>query len=118
MSATLKYDYVHATPLWRRAGARYDCVVFNGPNSLEFANVLAFFSLRTTLDHKVALIRRYQSIGCHASSDYIQLQDQNQMEFIFADSIVRAVHILPPSKYNQFITVQDLSSPDIYLCLQ
>ena len=119
MSATLKYDYVRSTPVWRNAGARYDCVIFNGPNGLEFAKILAFFILHTsTTNYRLALIHQYRSIGRHSSSEYIQLQDQNRKEFIFADSIVRAVHILPSSKYNPFLTVQDLSSPDIHLRLQ
>jgi hypothetical protein len=119
MDATLKYDYVHSTPQWRKTGARYDCVVFNGLNCLEFASILALFTLHTlTIDLCVALICRYHSVGRHSSSDYIQLQDVNQIDFIFVDSIVRAVHILPPSTYNPFLTVQDISSPDIHLCLQ
>ena len=119
MSATIKYDYVRSTPQWRKTGARYDCVIFNGLNGLEFASILALFTLRmSTTDLRVALIRRYHSVGRHSSSDYIQLQDVNQIDFIFADSIVRAVHILPPSTYNPFLTVQDLSSPDIHLRLQ
>ena len=119
MSAAFKQDYVCSTPHWRNTGPRHDCVVFNGLNGLEFASILALFTLRTlTTDLRVALIRRYHSVGRHSSSDYLQLQDVNQIDFIFADSIVRAVHILPPSTYNPFLTVQDLSSPDIHLRLQ
>jgi hypothetical protein len=119
MSAALQHDYVRSTPHWRNTGARYDCVVFNGLNGLEFASILALFTVCTlTTDLRVALIRRYHSVGRHSSSDYIQLQDVNQIEFIFADSIVRAVHILPCSTHNPFLTVQDLSSPDIHLRLQ
>ena len=120
MSATLKHDLVRSTPDWRSTGTRYDCVVFNGLNGLEFASILGFFTLQTltTTEHRVALTRRYCSIGRHSSSGYIQLQDTNQIEFIFVDSIVRAVYILLPSMYNPFFTVQDLSSPDIHLRLQ
>jgi hypothetical protein len=53
-------------------------VAFNGLNGLEFANALAFFNLCiSTTNHCIALIRQYCSLGCHASSDYIQLQDGN-----------------------------------------
>ena len=88
MSATLKYDYVRSTPVWRNAGARYDCVIFNGPNGLEFAKILAFFILHTsTTNYRLALIHQYHSIGHHSPSDYIQLQDQIWKEFILQTAL-------------------------------
>jgi hypothetical protein len=84
----------------------------------EFVQLYGFFtvSLHPAV-HQVALIRQYQYVGRHASSNYIQLERDDDFDFIFADTIIRAVHILPPSTYNPFFTVQDLTSPDMYLRL-
>jgi hypothetical protein len=117
MSAALKYDYLRATPRWRKQASRYDSALINGSNGPEFAQIYGFFTvtLHPTV-YRVALIRRYCNVGRHPSSDYIQLKDKDDIDYIFADTIIRAVHILRPSMYNDFYTVQDIS-PDMYLRL-
>jgi hypothetical protein len=117
MSAALKYDYLRATTRWRKQGIRYDSVLINGSDGPEFAQVYGFFTvtLHPTI-YRVALIRRYHTVGRHLSSNYLQLEDKDVIDFIFADTIIRAAQILPPSTYNHFLTVQDMS-PDMYLRL-
>jgi hypothetical protein len=117
MSAAIKYDYLRATPIWRKQGKRYDAALINGSDGPEFAQVYGFFTvtLCPTI-YRVALIRRYRNIGRHPSSNYILLEDKDNIDFIFADTIIRAVHILSPSSYNRFHTVQDVA-PDIFLRL-
>jgi hypothetical protein len=119
MSAPLKYDLVHASPRWRKKGPRYDCVLINGADQLEFAKVYGCFTVHfSSVTHRVALIHRYQFVGRHQSSEYIELQDGGDFDFVFIDTIIRSVHILPPSTYNSYFTVQDLQSPDIHLRLE
>jgi len=119
MSAALKYDILRATAQWRKQGPRYDSVLINGADRLEFAKVYGCFSVRlSSMTYRVALIHRYQFIGRHRSSEYIELQDDGDFNFVFVDSIIRLVHILLPSTYNPNFTVQDLQSPDIHLRLK
>jgi hypothetical protein len=117
MSAALRHDYLRATPIWRKLGARYDGALVNGPDGHEFVQIYGFFTvtLHPTI-YRVALIRRYCNAERHPSSNYIQLEDQDDIDYIFADTIIRGVHILRPSTYNPFFTVQDLT-PDMYLRL-
>jgi hypothetical protein len=118
MSATIKYDYLRATPKWRGEGPRYDCALINGADKFEFAKILACFTiLLSSVTYRIALAHRYRLVGRHESSDYIQLVDDGDIDFIFVDSIIRSIHILPPSTYNPHFTVQDLRSPDIHLRL-
>lgn len=119
MSAGLKYEYIRATPKWRKSGERYDAAIINGPEGHEFVQIYAFF--KVTIHPNtffIALVRHYQYMGWHSSSGYIQLKDIDDIDYIFTDTIIRAVHILPKSTYNHFFTVQDLQSPDSYLRLQ
>jgi hypothetical protein len=119
MSAALKHDYIRASPKWRNLGARYDAAIINGPDGHEFVQIYAFLKL-TVHSHtfSIALVRHYQQMGRHPSSGYIQLKDIEDFDYIFTDTIIRAVQILPKSTYNNFYTVQDLDSPDSYLRLQ
>lgn len=118
MSASLKHDYLHATPTWRKSGRRYDGALIQGPNGYEFVQIYALYKVSIHPKvYQVALVRHYHFIGRHSSSDYIQLEDKSDTGFIFVETIVRAVHILSPSTYNHFFTVQDLTSPDAYLRL-
>ena len=117
MSAALKYDYLWATPRWRKQSPQYDCVLINGFSGPEFAQIYGFFTVTLhPATYRVALVHHYCNVGCHLSSNYIQLENKDDIDYIFADIIIRAVHILPPSTYNQFFTVQDMS-PDMYLRL-
>jgi hypothetical protein len=119
MSAVLKYDLLRATPRWRKTGPRYDCVLINGASQPEFAKVYGLFSVRlSSAAYRIALIHRYRSMGRHTSSEYIELTDNGDFDFIFIDTIIRSVHILPPSTYNHHFTIQDLQSPDIHLRLE
>ena len=119
MSAVLKYDLLHATPQWRKIGPRYDCVLINGTSQLEFAKVYGLFSVRlSSAAYCVALIHHYHSMGRHTSSEYIELTDNGDFDFIFIDTIISSVHILTPSTYNHCFTIQDLQNPDIHLCLE
>lgn len=119
MSGRLKHDHIRATPTWRGStSGRYDCAIINGENHFDFVKIFGFFMLSSgpTTWH-IALVHRYQYIGRHRSSGYIQLADDGQMDIIFADTIIRLIHILPTSRYNPYLTVQDVT-PDIYLRLK
>ena len=119
MSGAVKYDCLRATPRWRKSGARHDCALINGPPHLEFVKVFACFTIHlSSRTYRVALVRRFRSVGRHPASDYIQLADANHFDFVFIDTIIRMVHIIPPSTYNPNFTVQDLQSPDIHLRLE
>lgn len=119
MSGSLKHDHVHATPKWRKSGSRYDFVSINGTNGLEFAQTCGFYTVSVYPHvYHIALVRHYRSIGHHPSSDYIQLQDSKNINFVFVDTILGAAHILPPTTFNSVFTVQDLTCPDMYLRLQ
>lgn len=89
MSASLKHDYIRATPKWRKLGARYDAVIINGFEGYEFAHVYAIFAVGIhPVTYHIALVRRYKNAGHHTSSDYIQLQDVDDIDCIFVDSII------------------------------
>jgi hypothetical protein len=119
MSAALKHDILRATPRWQKTGSRYDCALINGDGRLEFAKVYGFFSVRlSSMTHRIALIHRYCFMGRHPSSEYIELQDGHDFDFVHVDTIIRSLHILPPSTYNPHYTIQDLQSPDIHLRLE
>jgi hypothetical protein len=118
MSAAIKYDYLRSTPKWRGQGPRYDCALINGANNIEFVKVMAYFTVEvSSTTYRVALVHRYRSVGRHASSEYIRLKDDGNMDFIFVDTIIRSVQLIPPSTYNPYFTVQDMQSPDIHLRL-
>jgi hypothetical protein len=67
------------------------------------------------MTYRIALIYCYHFVGWHRSSEYIELQDGGDFGFVFVDTIIRALHILPPSTC---YTVQDLQSPDMHLRLE
>lgn len=118
MSSILKQDILRATPKWRGKGARYDCVLINGVDGPQFAKVYILFLLSIASNtYRIAFVRHYDSIGRHPSSNYIRLQESN-VGFVLVDTILRGVHILPPSTLNSFYTAQDLSGPDIHLRLK
>jgi hypothetical protein len=118
MSGVEKYDILRATPSWRKEGSRYDCALVNGISGLEFVKIYAVLTVHlSSAAFRVALVHRYQSAGRHKLSNYIELNlNSKPFEFIFTDTIIRMVLILPPSTYNKHFTVQDMS-PDIFLRL-
>jgi hypothetical protein len=121
MSAAIKHDILRATPRWRKTGPRYDCALINGnsDSQLDFVKIYGLFSVRlSSMTYRIALIHHFRFVGRHPSSEYIELQDGNDFGFIFVDTIIRALHILPPSTYNHHYTVQDLQSPDMHLRLE
>jgi hypothetical protein len=50
---------------------------------------------------------------------YIELEEakKGHFEFCFIESIIRTVHILPPTPHNHQFVVQDLTDGDMYLRL-
>jgi hypothetical protein len=119
MSGMVKYDRLRATPKWRKTGARHDCALINGTPHNEFVRVFACFTIHLLpATYRVALVRRFRFVGRHPDSDYIQLAAIDHFDFVFIDTIIRMVHILPPSTYNPHFTVQDLQNPDIHLRLE
>ena len=94
-------------------------MLINGAEQLEFAKVYGCFSVHfSSVTYRIALVHRYRFTGRHRSLEYIELKDNGDFDFVFIDTIIRLVHILPPSTYNPHFTVQDLQSPDIHLRLE
>jgi hypothetical protein len=119
MDASIKCDILRATPRWRKMGPRYDNVLINGPAGFQFAQVYVFFTIKVASKlNRLALVNVYRTVGRHMSSNYIQLENIEDVKFIFVDTIIRATHILPPSTFQPYYTLQDINAPDIYLRLK
>lgn len=119
MSGQVQRNILRATPRWRGGSPRYDYALINGETNLDFVKIYGCFVVRSpTSSWQVALVHRYSYLGRHRHSGYIQLADKGAVEFIFTDTIIRMVHIVPPSTYNPLYTVQDIQTPDVFLRLQ
>lgn len=113
-------DFFRVTSSWRREGPRYDCVLVQGwpRSSVFFARVLGLFSLsHHDQTQSLAILRPFTRRHRNKLTGFIELEEggQEQYEFCFIDSFIRAVHILPPTSTNKRSTVQDLVDGDAYL---
>ena len=73
-------------------------------------------------DHTFRIIigRTYKKKGRNKVTGYIELEgaSEGNFNFYFLESVIRAVHILPPTSSNQHrYIVQDLYDGDMYLRL-
>ena len=114
-----KTDLFRATDHWRNGGPRYDCVLVQGwPTSrVFFARVLGLFSVsHHNQIHSLAILRPFVRKYRNKLTGFLQLEEmQEQYEFCFINSFIRAVHILPPSHVNKWSILQDLVDGDAYL---
>jgi hypothetical protein len=78
------------------------------------------FSLRLAKKtFRIVVARTYKKKGRNKITGYIELDsppDKN-FDFYFLESVVRSVHILPPTSSNSRYVVQDLYDGDMYLRL-
>ena len=118
----LQRGIFHVTSTWQNSGPRYDSVIIQGQqrSSLFFAEVHGLFSVcidNTTFG--VAIVRPFTRKPRNKITGHIELEGAKGglFEFCFIESIIWAVHILPPTPHNPWFIVQDLTDGDIYLCL-
>jgi len=122
VTGDLEREIFHATSTWQNSGPRYDSVVVQGQqrSSLFFAEVCALFSVSVGGEAVgVAIIKAFTRKPRNKLTGYIELEEpkEGHFEFCFVDSIIRTVHILPPTPHNHRFVVQDLTDGDIYLRL-
>lgn len=113
-------DLFRSTNCWRNEGPRHDCVLVQGwsRSSVFFAWVLGLFSVsHCDKTHGLAILQPFIRKHRNKVTGYIELEEvpKRQYELCFIDSIIRAVHILPPTSKNNRFVVQDLVDGDAYL---
>lgn len=117
----LQREIIHATSTWQNSSPRYDSVIIQGQqrSSFFFAKVCGFFSVcidSTTF--QVAIVKPFTRKPRNKITGYIELEAKDgYFEFCFIESIIRTVHILPPTPHNHQFIVQDHTDGDIYLRL-
>lgn len=120
-TGSLQKEIFHATSMWQNKGPRYDSVMIQGQqkSSFFFAEVHGLFSVyvgNTTFG--VGIVKPFTRKPRNKISGYIELEArEHNFEFCFLESIIRTVHILPPTPHNHRFIVQDLTDGDLYLCL-
>ena len=121
-TGSLKREIFHATSRWQNSGPRYDFVIIQGQqrSSFFFAEVHGLFSIcvnNTTFG--VAIVKPFTRKPRNKITGYIELEEakDGHFEFCFIESIIRTVHILPPTPHNHRFIVQDLTDGDMYLRL-
>jgi len=66
----------------------------------------------------LAIVKAFTRKPRNKITGYIELEEvEGKLEFCFIESIIRTVHILPPTPHNHRFVVQDLTDGDIYLRL-
>jgi hypothetical protein len=80
--------------------------------------VLGLFSAsHNDQTHSLAILQPFIRKHRNKVTGYIELEEvsKERYELCFIDSIIRAVHILPPTPKNNHFVVQDLLDGDSYL---
>ena len=113
-------EILHVALMWQNKGPRYDSVIIQGHlgSSFFFAEVHGLFSVcvdGTTFG--VAIVKPFARRPRNKTTGYIELDEGQNPEFCFVESIIRTVHIIPPTPHNHRFVVQDLTDGDIYLRL-
>jgi len=113
-------DLFRSTDCWRKEGPRYDCVLVQGwpRSSVFFARALGLFSASChNKTHSLVILQPFIQKHRNKVNGYIELEEvsKEQYELCFIDSIIRAVHVLPPTPKNNRFVVQDLVDGDAYL---
>ena len=66
----------------------------------------------------MAIVKPFAQKPRNKITGYIELEAKDgYFKFCFIESIIRTVHILPPTPHNYRFVVQDLTDGDIYLRL-
>ena len=90
------------------------------PSSTIFIQVCAMFSIHLAdQTFRIIIGRTYKKKGRNKVTGYIELDGASEgtFDFYFLESVIRAVHILPPTSSNRRYVVQDLYDGDMYLRL-
>ena len=90
------------------------------PSSIKFVQVCAMFSICVAEQtFQILVARTYKKRGRNGTTGYIELDGppNGSFDFYFLDSVIRSVHILPPTDSNSRYVVQDLYDGDMYLRL-
>lgn len=68
---------------------------------------------------RILVARTYRKKGRHKITGYIELDGprDEHFEFYFLESVIRSVHVLPPTSSSSRYVVQDLCDGDMYLRL-
>ena len=68
---------------------------------------------------RIIVARTYKKRSRNSITGYIELDGppNRSFDFYFLDSVIRTVHILPPTSSNSRYVVQDLYDGDMYLRL-
>ena len=113
-------DLFCTTSCWQGGGPRYDCVLVQGSSrsSVFFARVLGLFSVtHHDKTYSLGILQPFTQKHRNKITGHIELVEisQERYELCFVNSIIRAVHILPPTPKNNHFVVQDLVDGDAYL---
>jgi hypothetical protein len=103
--------YDTTTPPWHPFRTRADC---------EQAELfLRYDCTDSYINGQVKLIHSSSPLRHNITLEFAkEMHDGGDFGFVFVDTIIRSVHILPPSTYNHHYTIQDLQSPDMHLRLE
>ena len=68
---------------------------------------------------RIIVGRTFKKRGRNKVTGYIELDgaSEGSFDFYFLESVIRSVHILPPTSINRRYVVQDLYDGDMYLRL-
>ena len=68
---------------------------------------------------RIIVGRTYKKKGRNKVTGYIELEGapEGSFDFYFLESVIRSIHILPPTTNNHRYVVQDLHDGDMYLRL-
>jgi hypothetical protein len=115
----MRREYIRATPSWRNAAPRYDCIFINtnpemeGMRGLEVARALAFFSfVFDNIEYQCALIHWFCRVGLEPDQDTgmwvvepeFDADENPHIAIIHVDSIYHAAHLIPAYRTNQYIS--------------
>jgi hypothetical protein len=118
-------DYIRCSPKYHNH-PRYDCVLLNTPNGPVFAQLVLVFVITVDgKDYSIALVQVYEQPRSVSASlrkkdkdlGFLRLQQrkEHQMEFVWAQSIIRGAVIVPAYDDKNHSIVFDILDADMTL---
>ena len=118
-------DYIRCSPMYHNH-PRYDCVLLNTINGPVFAQLVLVFMITVDgKDYPIALVQAYEQPRSVSASlrkkdkdlGFLCLQQrkENQMEFVWAQSIIRGAVIVPAYDDKNHSIVFDILDADMTL---
>ena len=116
---SMRREYIHATPSWRKGHPRYDCIFVNsnpellGMRGLTVARVFLFFSFwHENIKYLCALVQWFSTLGTvpdHETGLWMVRPDFHDDErpylgIIPLESIFRAAHLNPVYRTSAFVS--------------